>query len=57
MFTKFRDPAGNDHGATLVEYALVVGLIGGVAVVILSAIGNDVAGIFTGIVAAFKSSS
>jgi Flp pilus assembly pilin Flp len=57
VFTKFREPAGNDHGATLVEYALVVGLIGGVAVVILSAIGNDVAGIFTGIVAAFKPSS
>ncbi len=57
MFTKFREPAGNEGGATLVEYALVVGLIGGVAIVILTALGNDVAGIFTGITAAFKPSS
>jgi Flp pilus assembly pilin Flp len=57
VFTKFREPAGNEGGATLVEYALVVGLIGGVAIVILTALGNDVAGIFTGITAAFKPSS
>ena len=56
MFTDLREPAGNEQGATLVEYALVVGLIGGVACVILSIVGHDVAGIFNGILAAFKPS-
>jgi Flp pilus assembly pilin Flp len=54
VFTKLREPAGNERGATLVEYALVVGLIGGVACVILSIVGHDVAGIFTSILAAFQ---
>jgi Flp pilus assembly pilin Flp len=54
VFTKLREPAGNERGATLVEYALVVGLIGGVACVILSIVGHDVAGIFTSILAAFN---
>jgi Flp pilus assembly pilin Flp len=56
VFTDLREPAGNEQGATLVEYALVVGLIGGVACVILSIVGHDVAGIFNGILAAFKPS-
>jgi Flp pilus assembly pilin Flp len=49
-----RKLAGNECGATLVEYSLVVMLIAAVSIVVLSAIGNDVNGIFTGIVSAFK---
>jgi pilus assembly protein Flp/PilA len=42
----------NEDGATLVEYGLVVALIAAVAVVAVTALGNKVIGIFTGITAA-----
>jgi Flp pilus assembly pilin Flp len=49
-----RELFDDDHGATLVEYGLIVGLIAGVAIVVLSAIGKDVAGIFSGILPALQ---
>ena len=49
MFNRFRNLADNECGATLVEYSLVVMLIAAVAMVVLTAIGKDVAGIFSGI--------
>jgi Flp pilus assembly pilin Flp len=49
-----RKLAGHDGGATLVEYSLVVMLIAAVAIVVLTAIGKDVAGIFSGIAPAFQ---
>jgi len=49
-----RKLAGNQSGATLVEYSLVVMLIAAVAIVVLTAIGKDVAGIFTGILPALQ---
>jgi Flp pilus assembly pilin Flp len=49
-----RKLAGNECGATLVEYSLVVMLIAAVAIVVLTAIGKDVAGIFTGILPALQ---
>jgi Flp pilus assembly pilin Flp len=45
---------GDERGATLVEYALVIGLIAGVAIIVLTAIGQDVVGIFTGILPSLK---
>jgi pilus assembly protein Flp/PilA len=54
VFTVFRELARDQDGATLVEYGLVVGLISGVAIVVLSALGNSVAGIFSKILDAFK---
>ncbi|MDP9106405.1 MAG: Flp family type IVb pilin [Candidatus Eremiobacteraeota bacterium] len=54
MFKRFRRLAGDDDGATLVEYSLVVMLIAAVAIVVLTAIGKDVAGIFTGILPALQ---
>ncbi len=36
----------NDDGATLVEYALVVALIAGVAIVVLTNLGKSVTGLF-----------
>jgi Flp pilus assembly pilin Flp len=49
-----RKLAGNERGATLVEYSLVVMLIAAVAIVILTAVGKDVAGIFSGILPALQ---
>ena len=54
MLNDSRQLAGDERGATLVEYGLVVGLIAGVAIVVLTAIGQDVVGIFTGILPALK---
>ena len=54
MFKHLRKLAGDDDGATLVEYSLVVMLIAAVAIVILAAIGKDVAGIFSGILPALQ---
>jgi Flp pilus assembly pilin Flp len=54
VFKHLRKLAGDDDGATLVEYSLVVMLIAAVAIVILTAIGKDVAGIFTGILPALQ---
>jgi len=44
----------HERGATLVEYSLVVMLIAAVAIVVLTAIGKDVAGIFSGIAPALQ---
>jgi Flp pilus assembly pilin Flp len=49
-----RKLAGNESGATLVEYSLVVMLIAAVAILVLTAIGKDVAGIFSGILPALQ---
>jgi Flp pilus assembly pilin Flp len=38
--------ARNERGATLMEYALVVGLIAVVAVVVVAALGRGVSGLF-----------
>jgi pilus assembly protein Flp/PilA len=46
--------AENERGATLVEYSLVVMLIAAVAIAVLTAIGKDVAGIFSGILPALQ---
>jgi pilus assembly protein Flp/PilA len=54
VFKTIRKLVGNQRGATLVEYSLVVMLIAAVAIVILTAIGKDVAGIFTGILPALQ---
>ena len=54
MLKSIRKLAGNESGATLVEYSLVVMLIAAVAIVILTAVGKDVAGIFTGILPALQ---
>ena len=54
MFNYLRNLAGDDDGATLVEYSLVVMLIAAVAIVVLTAIGKDVAGIFSGILPALQ---
>ncbi|HEY6235266.1 MAG TPA: hypothetical protein VIW69_09225 [Candidatus Elarobacter sp.] len=54
MLKPIRKLAGNERGATLVEYSLVVMLIAAVAIVILTAIGKDVAGIFSGILPALQ---
>jgi Flp pilus assembly pilin Flp len=50
----FRELMGDERGATLVEYALVIGLIAGVAIIVLTAIGQGVVGIFTGILPSLK---
>jgi Flp pilus assembly pilin Flp len=49
-----RNLADNECGATLVEYSLVVMLIAAVSIVVLTAIGKDVAGIFSGILPALQ---
>jgi Flp pilus assembly pilin Flp len=54
VFKSIRKLAGNECGATLVEYSLVVMLIAAVAIVILTAVGKDVAGIFSGILPALQ---
>ncbi len=54
MFKSIRRLAGDDRGATLVEYSLVVMLIAAVAILVLTAIGKDVAGIFSGILPALQ---
>jgi Flp pilus assembly pilin Flp len=38
---------GNDDGATLVEYSLVVALIAGVAIVIIGKLGGSINSLFT----------
>ncbi len=57
MFNDFRELDGGERGATLVEYALIVGLIGGVAIVVLTALGQDIVGIFSRILPALTSPS
>jgi Flp pilus assembly pilin Flp len=54
VFKTIRRLARDRRGATLVEYSLVVMLIAAVAIVVLTAIGKDVAGIFTGILPALQ---
>ena len=54
MLKLLRSLGADERGATLVEYSLVVMLIAAVAIVILTAIGKDVAGIFTGILPALQ---
>lgn len=54
MFKPIRNLAENERGATLVEYSLVVMLIAAVAIAVLTAIGKDVAGIFSGILPALQ---
>ena len=54
MFNRIRDLVGDERGATLVEYSLIVMLIAAVAIVVLTAIGKDVAGIFSGILPALQ---
>ncbi len=54
MFNALRNLTEDEHGATLVEYSLVVMLISAVAIAVLSALGNDVAGIFSKISAAVQ---
>jgi Flp pilus assembly pilin Flp len=54
VFKSFRNLAENECGATLVEYSLVVMLIAAVSIVVLTAIGKDVAGIFSGILPALQ---
>ncbi|HWT06599.1 MAG TPA: hypothetical protein VN224_12635 [Xanthomonadales bacterium] len=54
MLKSIRNLAGKECGATLVEYSLVVMLIAAVAIVVLTAIGKDVAGIFSGILPALQ---
>ena len=54
MLNPLRKLADNECGATLVEYSLVVMLIAAVAIVILTAVGKDVAGIFSGILPALQ---
>ena len=49
-----RKLADNECGATLVEYSLVVMLIAAVSIIVLTAIGKDVAGIFSGILPALQ---
>jgi Flp pilus assembly pilin Flp len=49
-----RKLADNECGATLVEYSLVLMLIAAVSLVVLTAIGKDVAGIFSGILPALQ---
>jgi Flp pilus assembly pilin Flp len=51
---RIRRLADDERGATLVEYSLVVMLIAAVAIVVLTAIGKDVAGIFSGILPALQ---
>ena len=54
MLKPIRKFADNECGATLVEYSLVVMLIAAVAIIVLTAIGKDVAGIFSGILPALQ---
>jgi Flp pilus assembly pilin Flp len=54
VFKSIRKLADDECGATLVEYSLIVMLIAAVAIVILTAIGKDVAGIFSGILPALQ---
>ncbi len=54
MFKLIRNLAGDERGATLVEYSLIVMLIAAVSIVVLAAIGKDVAGIFTRILPALQ---
>ncbi len=54
MSNSDRKLADDECGATLVEYSLVVMLIAAVAIVVLTAIGKDVAGIFSGILPALQ---
>jgi pilus assembly protein Flp/PilA len=54
VFKLIRKLADDERGATLVEYSLVVMLIAAVAIVVLTAIGKDVAGIFSGIAPALQ---
>ena len=54
MLKRLQNLAVDECGATLVEYSLVVMLIAAVAIVVLTAIGKDVAGIFSGILPALQ---
>jgi pilus assembly protein Flp/PilA len=44
-----RDLKGDDNGVTMVEYALIAGLVSIVAVVLLAAIGTSVTNIFSNV--------
>ena len=46
MLNAFRSMLGNDDGATLVEYSLVVALIAGVAIVIIGKLGQSINTLF-----------
>ena len=46
MIYAFRSMLGNDDGATLVEYSLVVALIAGVAIVVIGKLGQSIATLF-----------
>ncbi len=46
MLNAFRSMLGNDDGATLVEYSLVVALIAGVAIVIIGKLGVSINTLF-----------
>lgn len=49
MSNDLRELAADERGATLVEYGLVVGLIAGAAIIVLTALGKGITGIFNGI--------
>jgi Flp pilus assembly pilin Flp len=49
MSIDLRELAADERGATLVEYGLVVGLIAGAAIIVLTALGKGITGIFNGI--------
>ncbi len=46
MLNAFRSMLRNDHGATLVEYSLVVALIAGVAIVVIGKLGQSINTLF-----------
>ena len=48
---------GNDDGATLVEYSLVVALIAGVAIFVITNLGKSIAKLFTNVQTSVDSAS
>ena len=46
LHAKVLDRARSEHGASMVEYALLVGLIAIVAVAAVTLLGNSIAGLF-----------
>jgi pilus assembly protein Flp/PilA len=51
MFIKMHSTLGNEKGATMVEYALMVALIAGVAITAVALVGTDVTAAFNAIAA------
>jgi pilus assembly protein Flp/PilA len=43
-----------DEGQTLVEYALIVGLVSIAAIIVMVTMGNSIEGVFTGIAGALN---